>query len=59
MSPIFSIKTKETDLGMTVVYSIIKNMNANHNVKSEIDKGPEFIIEIPITNNNKEVKKQF
>lgn len=46
--PYFSSKVTGTGLGMMVVYSILKNMNGSLHVESEIGKGTEFTIYIPI-----------
>ena len=36
-----------TGLGLSVSYGIIKKFNGEINVKSTLDKGSEFIIQIP------------
>jgi two-component system, sporulation sensor kinase B len=46
--PYFSTKEKGTGLGMMVVYSIVKEMNGEIKVESEIGKGTTFTLLFPI-----------
>ncbi len=45
--PFFTNKEKGTGLGLAIVYSIIESHNGKIVVKSEPDKGTEFIITLP------------
>lgn len=46
--PYFSTKSKGTGLGMMVAYSIVRQMNGEISVHSEIGKGTVFNLEFPI-----------
>ena len=47
--PFFSTKGVEgTGLGLSVSYGIIKNHNGNMRVKSKVDVGTTFLIELPV-----------
>ncbi|MBD2496112.1 ATP-binding protein [Nostoc sp. FACHB-280] len=52
--PFFTTKpvNKGTGLGLATSYQIIESHHGNISVKSEPDKGSEFIIEIPVRFNN-------
>jgi two-component system sporulation sensor kinase B len=45
--PYFTTKGKGTGLGMMVSFSILKSMNGNIVVESELKKGTCFTIQIP------------
>ena len=47
--PYFTTKEKGSGLGLATSYSIIKNHNGVIDVKSEVDKGSEFVIYLPAT----------
>ncbi|MFC5713615.1 ATP-binding protein [Thalassorhabdus alkalitolerans] len=47
-TPFYTTKDKGTGLGTMVVYSIIKAMNGEIKVKSEVNKGTSFTIYLPI-----------
>lgn len=46
--PYFTTKASGTGLGLTVVYKVIKEHKGDIRVKSEKDKGSEFIITLPV-----------
>ena len=52
--PFFTTKEvgKGTGLGMSISYSILKKMNAEISIQSEVGKGTEFTIILPILNSN-------
>jgi hypothetical protein len=54
--PFFTTKPvgEGTGLGLSIVYQIIENLHGQITVNSEIDKGTEFIITLPIDSNIKE-----
>ncbi len=51
--PFFTTKEvgKGTGLGLSVSYGIIKNFKGTIDVKSEVGKGSEFIISLPVSSN--------
>ena len=51
--PFFTTKAvgKGTGLGLSISYGIIENHKGNIEVKSEVGKGTEFIIKLPLNNN--------
>ncbi|RKL67371.1 two-component sensor histidine kinase [Salipaludibacillus neizhouensis] len=51
-TPYFSTKDKGTGLGTMVVFSIIKAMNGEIKVESEVGEGTRFIVTLPTTNHN-------
>ncbi|NCD04955.1 MAG: GHKL domain-containing protein [Spirochaetia bacterium] len=46
--PYFTTKASGTGLGLTVVYKVIKEHKGDIRVKSELDKGSEFTITLPV-----------
>ena len=46
--PFYTTKEKGTGLGLTVSYNIIKKMNGDITVKSEIGRGATFTVKIPL-----------
>lgn len=46
--PFYTTKEKGTGLGLAVSYSIIKNLNGNLTVESELNKGSRFMITLPL-----------
>ncbi|MGD1816772.1 MAG: two-component system sensor histidine kinase NtrB [Pleomorphochaeta sp.] len=46
--PYFTTKASGTGLGLTVVYKVIKEHKGDIRVKSELNKGSEFIINLPV-----------
>ncbi len=56
--PFFTTKDvgKGTGLGLSVSYGIIKNLNGKIEVKSTVNEGSEFIVEIPIEQNYEDKK---
>jgi len=55
--PYFTTKANGTGLGMTMVYKIIKEFAGEIQVKSEIGKGTEFLMEFPLPQDNKKLLK--
>ena len=46
--PLFTTKSKGTGLGLAVVATMLKRHGCSISVKSEIGRGTEFAIEIPL-----------
>ena len=55
--PFFTTKEvdKGTGLGLSAVHGIVENHNANISVKSDLDKGSEFSIKFPLSENMQSV----
>jgi signal transduction histidine kinase len=51
--PFYTTKEKGTGLGLAVSYSIIKKLNGNLTVESEINTGSKFVITLPINGEKK------
>lgn len=47
--PFLTTKEKGTGLGLATSFSIIENHNGNVKVKSELGKGTEFTVQLPLT----------
>lgn len=56
--PYYTTKANGTGLGMTMVYKIVKEFSGEIHVNSEINKGTEFTITLPIPQKNKKLLAQ-
>ncbi|MDZ7721752.1 MAG: [Fe-Fe] hydrogenase large subunit C-terminal domain-containing protein [candidate division KSB1 bacterium] len=59
-TPFFTTKQigKGTGLGLAIAYGILKMHKGNIRVKSEVDKGSTFIVDIPLASNQTITKKE-
>jgi two-component system, NtrC family, sensor kinase len=52
--PFFSLRESGTGLGLSVVYTLLKQNNANLEVTSIMGEGSEFILKIPVSQEERE-----
>jgi signal transduction histidine kinase len=57
--PLFTTKAKGQGLGLAVCKRIVESMNGNIIVESNIGKGSDFIIELPILKNTNLISKKY
>lgn len=55
--PFFSTKAKGTGLGLAIVKQIVENHEGTIGIKSEVDVGTSFIIELPLSGENQQAAK--
>ncbi len=55
-TPYFSTKDKGTGLGTMVAFNIIKEMQGEYNIESQIGKGTTFFITFPLVEENSNIK---